>query len=77
MDPQLIKDQLYLHFPDAVLTLQDLTGGGDHWRLEIRSSAFNGKSLVQQHQLVYRALQQWINKEIHALALSTIPMDAK
>jgi stress-induced morphogen len=74
MDPQLIKDQLMQHFPDATIKLKDLTGGGDHWSLEISSAAFNGKSLVQQHQLVYRALQHWINKEIHALALSTIPL---
>jgi stress-induced morphogen len=73
MDPQIIKDRLMSHFPDAELRLEDLTGGGDHWRLTISSQAFNGKSMIQQHQLVYAALQQWLNKEIHALALTTTP----
>lgn len=71
MDPEIIKERLKSFFPDATLKLEDLTGGGDHWRLEITSKAFNGKSMVEQHQLVYRALHQWINKEIHALALTT------
>ncbi len=71
MDPQKIKDQLLAHFPDAHLSLEDLTGGGDHWRLDISSSAFADKTLIQQHQLVYAALKQWLNREIHALALTT------
>ena len=71
MHPDLIKNELLKYFPDAQIKLADLTGGGNHWRLEITSRAFAGKSLIEQHQLVYRALGQWINKEIHALALTT------
>ncbi len=77
MHPQKIKDQLLKHFPDAEMKLEDLTGGGDHWRLSIVSQAFCGKSLVAQHQLVYAALHQWLNREIHALALDTQPREGK
>lgn len=64
----LIKAEL----PDARVQVQDLTGGGDHLQAIVVSSAFEGKSLVKQHQLVYGALQQEMATEtIHALALKT------
>ena len=47
--------------------------GGDHFKLEIVSSSFEGLSLLDQHKLVYKALNDMIKKEIHALALKTIP----
>lgn len=49
----------------------DMTGGGDHWQLAVVSADFEGKTLVEQHQMVYKALGSWMHKEIHALALST------
>lgn len=49
----------------------DMTGGGDHWQLRVSSPDFTGKSLVEQHQMVYAALGSWMHKEIHALALTT------
>ncbi|MCA1994930.1 MAG: BolA family transcriptional regulator [Coleofasciculus sp. S288] len=58
--------------PDAQVQIQDLTGGGDHLQAIVVSSQFEGKSLVQQHQLVYGALRQEMATEaIHALALKT------
>ena len=59
------------HLPSAEVRAQDLTGGGDHWQVAIRAKEFVGKSLVEQHQMVYRALGEWMRKEIHALALDT------
>ena len=46
--------------------------GGGHFKLEIVSSSFEGLSLLEQHKLVYKALEGMIKKEIHALALKTI-----
>ena len=67
-----IEQALRLHFQDAQIKLQDLTGGGDHWQVDIKSSVFQGKTLVEQHQLVYKALGKWMNNQgIHALALNT------
>nr|WP_239124844.1 BolA family transcriptional regulator [Leptolyngbya sp. CCY15150] len=57
---------------DAQVQVQDLTGGGDHYQVIVVSSAFEGKGLVQQHQLVYGAVKQAMSSEaIHALALKT------
>ena len=50
---QLIKEGI----PDAKITIEDLRGDGDHYAAYVVSSAFAGKSRVQQHQMVYEALQ--------------------
>ena len=68
---RLIKEAL----PDADITIQDLAGDGDHYSAQIKSDAFIGKSRVQQHQLVYQALQGRMGNELHALALQTSPKD--
>ena len=58
--------------PDAQVQVQDMTGGGDHLQVTVVSTAFEGKSLVQQHQLVYGAVNSAMASEaIHALALKT------
>ena len=64
---RLIKEAL----PDAEVTIEDLRGDGDHYAALVVSSAFEGKSRVQQHQMVYRALQGRMGGELHALALQT------
>ncbi len=66
-----IKTLILEALPDAEIELEDLAGDNDHWRARIISSAFNGKSRVQQHQLVYRALKGRMGGELHALALET------
>tara|TARA_B100000131_G_C17576024_1_gene393020 strand:+ start:73 stop:312 length:240 start_codon:yes stop_codon:yes gene_type:complete len=58
-------------FPDAEITIEDLRGDGDHYAAYVVSSAFIGKSRVQQHQMVYSALQGRMGGELHALALQT------
>jgi len=60
-------------FTDADIQIQDLAGDGDHYRATIRSAAFEGKSRVAQHQMVYAALQGRMGGELHALALDTGP----
>lgn len=71
MNAQMIEDKLLAAFPDCEVKATDLTGGGDHWSVTIKSELFNGKTMVQQHQMVYRALGDWMKREIHALALTT------
>jgi stress-induced morphogen len=58
-------------FPDAVVSIEDLAGDGDHYAATVASSAFRGKSRVQQHQMVYAALKGKMGGELHALALTT------
>lgn len=62
-------------FPDAIVEIEDLAGDGDHYRARIVSSAFAGKSRLQQHQMVYRALGERMGGALHALALSTAAPD--
>ena len=64
---KLIRDA----FPDAVIDIRDLAGDGDHYAANVISEAFRGKSRVQQHQMVYNALQGRMGSELHALALQT------
>ena len=64
---RLIKSGL----PDAQVRIDDLRGDGDHYAAIVISAAFKGKSRVQQHQLVYKALQGRMGNELHALALQT------
>ena len=64
---RLIKEAL----PDAKVTIRDLAGDGDHYAAEVISSAFKGKTRVQQHQMVYAALKGRMGGELHALALQT------
>ena len=58
-------------FPDAQVRIDDLRGDGDHYAATIISAAFKGKTRVQQHQMVYQALQGRMGNELHALALQT------
>ncbi len=64
---RLIKDAL----PDARIELKDLRGDGDHYQAHVVSSAFTGRTRVQQHQMVYAALQGRVGGVLHALALTT------
>jgi len=58
--------------PDAKVSVEDLSGGGDHLQLNVVSSSFIGLTLIKQHQLVYSALKNELaNESIHALALNT------
>jgi stress-induced morphogen len=57
--------------PDAQVTIEDLRGDGDHYAATVVSAAFRGKSRVQQHQMVYAALQGRMGGALHALALQT------
>jgi len=69
---KMIKDA----FPDADITIEDLRGDGDHYGAIVTSKAFVGKSRVQQHQMVYAALQGKMGGDLHALALQTQVPDA-
>jgi len=66
-----IEDMIKVALPDAKVEIRDLAGDGDHYSASIVSSAFIGKSRVQQHQMVYQALQGNMGTVLHALALQT------
>ena len=64
---RLIRDAL----PDAEIQITDLAGDNDHFAAVVTSSAFAGKTKLQQHQIVYAALQGRVGGVLHALALKT------
>ena len=71
MDIEQIQDLILSNIPDAEVRIEDLRGDGDHYAAYISSPAFEGKTRVQQHQMVYEALQGKMGNELHALALQT------
>ena len=71
MPAEEIERLLREAFPDATIEIRDLAGDGDHYAATVISEAFRGKSKVQQHQMVYAALQGKMGGELHALALTT------
>lgn len=77
MDAQEIERLIIEALPDAAVVIEDLRGDGDHYAAHVTSEQFRGKSRVQQHQLVYKALQGNMGNALHALALQTTVPDGK
>ena len=71
MDENEIKQLIKKKLPDADVSIRDLAGDGDHYAATVISEAFRGKTRVQQHQLVYEALEGNMGGALHALALQT------
>ncbi|MBO9098553.1 MULTISPECIES: BolA/IbaG family iron-sulfur metabolism protein [Rhizobium] len=71
MKPGDIEDMIKAGIPGATVTIRDLAGDGDHYAAEVVSEAFRGKTRVQQHKMVYDALQGNMGGVLHALALQT------
>ena len=67
-----IKDLIKTAIPDAQITIQDLAGDNNHYSATIKSKVFSGKSKIEQHKLVYKALKGKMGNELHALALNTV-----
>ena len=63
----LIKQEI----PDAKVEMRALADDGDHWAATVISQEFAGKSKLQQHQLVYKALGSHMGGALHALQLQT------
>ncbi len=72
MKAEDIEMMIRAAIPDAVVEIKDLAGDGDHYSATVTSAAFTGKSRVQQHQMVYAALQGNMGGVLHALALTTV-----
>ena len=66
-----ISTMIMSAFPDATLELKDIAGDSNHYSAKIASKIFNGKSKVEQHKMVYKALKGKMGNELHALALTT------
>jgi len=66
-----LKERIERALPGARVSVEDLTGGGDHFRAEVVSDRFQGLGRIDQHRLVYEVFGDEIGGPIHALSLKT------
>jgi stress-induced morphogen len=66
-----LKNRIESGLPGAQAHVEDLTGGGDHFRAEVVSDRFQGLSRIEQHKLVYDVFGNEIGGAIHALSIKT------
>lgn len=69
---QEIKQRIEAAIPGAHAEVEDWTGGGDHFRATVIAAAFEGRSRIEQHRLVYEVFGAEIGGPIHALSLKTV-----
>ncbi len=68
-----LKTRIETAIPGATAEIEDLTGGGDHFRVTVTAGAFRGLSLIAQHKLVYDVFGNEVGGPIHALSIKTNP----
>jgi stress-induced morphogen len=66
-----LQDRIAAALPGAQVRVEDLTGGGDHFRAEVVSDRFEGLSRIQQHKLIYDVFGEEVGGPIHALSIKT------
>jgi stress-induced morphogen len=66
-----LKERIQRALPGARVAVEDLTGGGDHFRAEVESDRFAGLSRIQQHKLIYDVFGDEVGGPIHALSIKT------
>lgn len=71
MDADHVKSLIEAELPGASVTLKALVDDGNHYRAEVIAPQFQGKTRVQQHQMVYKALGERMGTALHALSLVT------
>ena len=71
MQAREIEELIIKAFPNAIVKIEDMAGDGDHYSCFVESKLFAGKTRVQQHQMVYQALDGRMGDQLHALALQT------
>jgi acid stress-induced BolA-like protein IbaG/YrbA len=72
MDAAEVKLMIESGLPGAQVEVLDTTGGGDHFEALVVSTQFEGRGLVERHQLVYGALGDAMRERVHALTLKTL-----
>ena len=72
MDASELEQMIAQAIPGAQVSVRDYTGGGDHFEAVVVSESFEGKTLVERHQVVYNALGDAMRARVHALTLKTL-----
>lgn len=71
MDINKVQDLIKKAIPEAYVSINDLVGDGDHLQAIVVSQKFEGKSLLEQHQMILNPLRESLKAELHALTLKT------
>lgn len=72
LDPNVIANKIAEALPGAEIEVVDTRGTGDHFQARVVWDGFTGKTMVEQHQMVYAPLRQKLDSgALHALALQT------
>ena len=73
IDNQSLAELIRAALPDAKVEIVDRTGTMDHFNVTVRSLGFAGKTLIEQHQVVYGALKAALKDgRVHAVELKTL-----
>jgi len=67
--PEEVRRRIEEAIPEARVVVRDLTGGGDHYQVDVVSPAFTGKSRVERHRMIYDAFGDVIGGALHALSI--------
>ena len=73
---ETLTDYIRAAMPDASVSVTDKTGTMDHLMVRVVSQAFKGKNLLDRHRLVYQALAEMMQDEIHALSIRALAPEA-
>ncbi|MBI2094921.1 MAG: BolA family transcriptional regulator [Candidatus Omnitrophica bacterium] len=74
MTPDEVRQMIAAGLPDARVEVRDMTGTGDHFEITVSSAGFKGKTLVEQHRMVFSLLGDEMDRRIHAVQLKTKPL---
>jgi len=71
MNTDKVRDLIQTGIIDSKVEVIDTTGTNDHFSVVVISGSFEGLSLIEQHQMVYKAVGTYMTNEIHALEIKT------
>ncbi|MEC7854432.1 MAG: BolA/IbaG family iron-sulfur metabolism protein [Candidatus Neomarinimicrobiota bacterium] len=71
MDADKVRELIQSGIPNSTAEVIDTTGTNDHFSAVIISNSFEGLSLIEQHQMVYKSVGAHMTNEIHALEIKT------
>jgi len=76
MEPEQLKQSIEKALPGSLVEVTDVNGNKNHFHARVVAEQFAGKSLVEQHQMVYKALEDEIQGDLHAVSLKTFTPEA-
>ena len=69
--PQQIEKLIQEGLPGSQVQVEDMMGTGDHFDVTVTSAAFAGKTLMEQHKMVFAILKMDKSDRIHAVQIKT------